>query len=82
MFESIAALIDKSQPLIETYYGPGKLSTMVKQLQKECDKQAINVLQAFDMDRSFTQQGTVVIQYNLYCIETILDNSLYNCVVR
>ena len=59
VFESIAALIDKSQPFIETYYGPGKLSTMVKQLQKECDKQAINVLQSFDMDMSFSQQGIV-----------------------
>lgn len=27
---------------------------MVFQLQKECDKQAINVLQAFDMDRGFS----------------------------
>lgn len=60
VFESIAALIDKSQPFIETYYGPGKLSTMVKQLQKECDKQAINVLQSFDMDMSFSQQGDKV----------------------
>ena len=47
VFESIAGLIDKSQPRIETYYGPGQLATMVKQLQKECDKQAINVLQVY-----------------------------------
>ena len=60
VFESIAALIDKSQPFIETYYGPGKLSTMVKQLQKECDKQAINVLQSFDLDRKFSEQGDKV----------------------
>ena len=47
VFESIAALIDKSQPFVETYYGPGQLATMVKQLQKECDKQAVNVLQVW-----------------------------------
>ncbi|CAG5079522.1 Oidioi.mRNA.OKI2018_I69.PAR.g9273.t1.cds [Oikopleura dioica] len=54
VFESIAGLVDKSQPFVETYYGPGQLKSMVFQLQKECDKQAINVLQAFDMDRGFS----------------------------
>ena len=35
---------------------------MVFQLQKECDKQAINVLQAFDMDRGFTTTSQKVMK--------------------
>lgn len=62
VFESIAGLVDKSQPFVETYYGPGQLSTMVNQLQKECDKQAINVLQAFDMDRDFTSLSQKILR--------------------
>ena len=62
VFESIAGLVDKSQPFVETYYGPGQLKSMVFQLQKECDKQAINVLQAFDMDRGFTSTSQKVMK--------------------
>jgi len=62
VFESIAGLVDKSQPFVETYYGPGQLKSMVFQLQKECDKQAINVLQAFDMDRGFTTTSQKVMK--------------------
>lgn len=37
-FEGIAKIIEIHQPIIETYYGPGKLLTCVGILQKECDR--------------------------------------------
>lgn len=40
LFEGVARIIEIHQPLIETYYGPGKVFTALKTLQKECDVQA------------------------------------------
>ncbi|XP_066260041.1 conserved oligomeric Golgi complex subunit 4 [Euwallacea similis] len=39
LFEGLARVIDTHQPLLETYYGPGRLISAVNILQKECDKQ-------------------------------------------
>lgn len=44
LFEGLARVIDTHQPLIETYYGPGRLIAAVTILQKECDVQAKRVL--------------------------------------
>jgi len=40
LFEGVARIVEIHQPLIETYYGPGKVFTAIKTLQKECDVQA------------------------------------------
>jgi len=40
LFEGVARIIEIHQPLIETYYGPGKVLTAISTLQVECDKQA------------------------------------------
>lgn len=39
LFEGLAKVIDVHQPLLETYYGPGRLCNAVNILQKECDIQ-------------------------------------------
>ncbi|XP_045470942.1 conserved oligomeric Golgi complex subunit 4 isoform X2 [Harmonia axyridis] len=39
LFEGLAKVIDVHQPLLETYYGPGRLYNAVNILQKECDIQ-------------------------------------------
>ncbi|XP_018565515.1 conserved oligomeric Golgi complex subunit 4 [Anoplophora glabripennis] len=44
LFEGLARVIDTHQPLIETYYGPGRLISAVTILQKECDVQVKRVL--------------------------------------
>lgn len=38
LFEGIARIIEIHQPIIETYYGPGRLLKTVTILQKECDR--------------------------------------------
>ena len=40
LFEGVARIIEIHQPLIETYYGPGKVFTAIRTLQRECDLQA------------------------------------------
>ncbi|XP_039263013.2 conserved oligomeric Golgi complex subunit 4-like [Styela clava] len=53
LFEGIARTVEKQQPLVETYYGPGKLFMLVKNLQQECDIQARYVLNKFESFRKF-----------------------------
>lgn len=43
LFEVIAQIIEAHQPLVETYYGHGKMMPFVKNLQNECDKQVEKV---------------------------------------
>merc|ERR1719341_3225939 len=43
LFEGIARVVEIHQPLIETYYGPGRLVTVLTRLQAECDMQAGNI---------------------------------------
>jgi len=38
LFEGIARIVEVHQPIIETYYGPGRLSMTILILQKECDR--------------------------------------------
>ena len=38
LFEGIARIVEVHQPIIETYYGPGRLPMTVSILQKECDR--------------------------------------------
>lgn len=38
LFEGIARIIEIHQPIIETFYGPGKLSMSIMILQRECDR--------------------------------------------
>ncbi|XP_014293809.1 conserved oligomeric Golgi complex subunit 4 [Halyomorpha halys] len=38
LFEDIARTIETHQPLVETYYGPGRLLKLVCRLQDECDR--------------------------------------------
>ncbi|OWF48034.1 conserved oligomeric Golgi complex subunit 4-like [Mizuhopecten yessoensis] len=53
LFESIARIVEIRQPLVETYYGHGKLFMLLKFLQKECDRQSRKILQEFKRKRMF-----------------------------
>ena len=55
LFEGIAKTIETQQILVETYYGPGKLFDLMKNLQTECDKQANKILNEFLKQRNFAE---------------------------
>lgn len=44
LYEGLARITDTHQPLIETYYGPGRLLSAISILQRECDIQTRTVL--------------------------------------
>ena len=51
LFEGLARIIDIHQPLVETYYGPGRLMSVVSFLQKECDTQVKLIIMEFNKHR-------------------------------
>ncbi|XP_025115795.1 conserved oligomeric Golgi complex subunit 4-like isoform X1 [Pomacea canaliculata] len=53
LFEGIARVVEIHQPLVETYYGPGRLFGMLQILQKECDRQARKVIEEFKSQRKY-----------------------------
>ncbi|XP_015922764.1 conserved oligomeric Golgi complex subunit 4 [Parasteatoda tepidariorum] len=66
LFEGIARVIEIHQPLVETYYGPGKLFSVIEIIQKECDRQIKRVLEEFKMQRDFNKKASCIQQLNKY----------------
>ncbi|XP_054719485.1 LOW QUALITY PROTEIN: conserved oligomeric Golgi complex subunit 4-like [Uloborus diversus] len=64
LLEGIARIIEIHQPLIETYYGPGKLFSAIEILQKECDRQFKRILEEFKAQRDFQKKGSLLQQLN------------------
>uniref|UniRef100_A0A8C2V3D0 Conserved oligomeric Golgi complex subunit 4 n=1 Tax=Chinchilla lanigera TaxID=34839 RepID=A0A8C2V3D0_CHILA len=64
LFEGIARIVETHQPIVETYYGPGRLYTLIKYLQIECDRQVEKVVDKFTKQRDYQQQFRLV-QNNL-----------------
>ncbi|KAJ1081884.1 hypothetical protein NDU88_002056 [Pleurodeles waltl] len=53
LFEGIARIIETHQPIVETYYGPGRLYMLIKHLQTECDRQVDKVVDKFISQRDY-----------------------------
>ncbi len=60
LFEGIARTVEIHQPLIETYYGPGRLSTVLSLLQKECDIQSAKIFSEFRKKRKVGEKAEKV----------------------
>lgn len=53
LFEIVAEVLKTHQPLVETYYGPGRLLPLLQLVQAECDRQARRVLEQFETARNY-----------------------------
>ncbi|CAG2106164.1 unnamed protein product [Medioppia subpectinata] len=60
LYECIAKTVDIHQPLIETYYGPGRLTTVIDVLQKECDRLSKRIIDDFKVKKNLSQIVTLV----------------------
>lgn len=56
----IARIVETHQPIVETYYGPGRLYTLIKHLQVECDRQVEKVVDKFIKERDYHRQVRAV----------------------
>lgn len=52
----IARIVETHQPIVETYYGLGRLYTLIKYLQVECDRQVEKIVDKFIKQRNYHQQ--------------------------
>lgn len=60
LYENIAKIIDSHQPLIETYYGPGHLMTVIRVIQKECDRFSRRILEEFRNETKLQEVAKIV----------------------
>ncbi|KAF5898680.1 conserved oligomeric Golgi complex subunit 4, partial [Clarias magur] len=60
LLEGIARIVETHQPIVETYYGPGRLHTLLTHLQKECDTQAQKVVEKFIQQRGYRNKFQVI----------------------
>ncbi|OCT84665.1 conserved oligomeric Golgi complex subunit 4 [Xenopus laevis] len=69
LFEGIARIVETHQPILETYYGPGRLYMLIKHLQAECDRQVERVVDKFvqhrDYHRKFQQVQSCMMRGSL-----------------
>lgn len=70
VFTGIARVVETHQPIVETYYGPGHLYTLITHLQQECDRQAQKIVDKFIQQRGY---------HNKVCMTSELhDMSVFN----
>ena len=74
LFEGIARMVEIHQPLIETFYGPGRLITVMLMIQKECDKQSVKIIEEFKRQRKVSEKVNKV-RESLYMKSSQLSNS-------
>uniref|UniRef100_A0A673AVJ5 Conserved oligomeric Golgi complex subunit 4 n=1 Tax=Sphaeramia orbicularis TaxID=375764 RepID=A0A673AVJ5_9TELE len=60
LLEGIARVVETHQPIVETYYGPGHLYTLITHLQQECDKQAQKIVDKFIQQRGYHNKFQIV----------------------
>lgn len=76
LFEKVARVIEAYQPVIETYYGHGNMFLFIKNIQKECDLQAIKILDQFKETRNLTKIYKTVQQSNMNNYSRNTTNSM------
>ncbi|KAF7295237.1 Cog4 domain-containing protein [Mycena indigotica] len=63
LFESIALIVDQHQPVVEKYYGKGKMQRVVVRLLEECDRVVKGIIEGWDEERSVQRRLTDVSEH-------------------
>ncbi|KAF8212519.1 COG4 transport protein-domain-containing protein [Mycena galopus ATCC 62051] len=56
LFESIAAIVAQHQPVVEKYYGKGKMQRVVVRLLEECDRVAKGLIEGWEEERAIKRK--------------------------
>ncbi|CAA7270154.1 unnamed protein product [Cyclocybe aegerita] len=59
LFESIAMIVDQHQPVVEKYYGPGKMKSVACRLLDECDRVTKNLRTGWEEDRMYPKLAEI-----------------------
>ncbi|KAF9002038.1 COG4 transport protein-domain-containing protein [Cyathus striatus] len=66
LFESIAKIVDQHQPIVEKYYGPGKMNRVIQRLLAECDSVIKASLESWEADRFMKRKLADIKESPLY----------------
>ncbi|KAI0807010.1 COG4-domain-containing protein [Fomes fomentarius] len=56
LFESIALIVDQHQPVVEKWYGPGKMGLVLERLLQEADRFVKDLLEGWEDERSMKRK--------------------------
>jgi hypothetical protein len=56
LFENVAMIVDQHQPVVEKYYGKGKMTSVINCLLDECDRVVNNQLDGWEEERSMKRK--------------------------
>ena len=56
LFESICGIVDQHQPIVEKYYGEGKMFAVIRRVISECDKSVETLVSDWERDRDIMKQ--------------------------
>jgi hypothetical protein len=54
-------IVDQHQPVIEKYYGSGKMSSVIERLLEECDRVVKKLIDGWEEDRSMKRKVSFVL---------------------
>lgn len=63
LLESIAMIVGHHQPVVEKYYGAGRMTIVIKRLLDECDRVVRSTLDSWREDRSIKRK----VKYCILC---------------
>ncbi|KAK9462238.1 COG4 transport protein-domain-containing protein [Lipomyces oligophaga] len=63
LFENIAAIVDQHSPIVERYYGRGKMQRVIERIQLEADTQGGIILDTFFDERLITRRLSEIKSY-------------------
>lgn len=53
-------IVDQHQPVVEKYYGPGKMTSVLKRLLEECDKITKTLIEGWEEERSVKRKVCIL----------------------
>ena len=56
LFESIAVIVDQHQPVVESYYGTGKMASVIARLLRECDRVCKGLIEGWEEERGMKRK--------------------------
>ncbi|KAJ7349436.1 COG4 transport protein-domain-containing protein [Mycena albidolilacea] len=58
LFENIASIVGQHQPVVEKYYGKGKMQSVVARLLEECDRVTKGLIEGWEEERSIKRKAS------------------------
>lgn len=58
LFESIAVIVDQHQPIVDKYYGQGKMLRVAERLMGECDRVVKGLVEGWEEERGVKRKAS------------------------